>query len=383
MRVALVGPVYPYRGGIAHYTTKLYQALRTLGHEVLVVSFKRQYPRWLFPGRTDKDPSAESSRVPDAKYWIDSLNPASWLRTAWRIKRYEPDVVVMQWWVTFWAPVWLVLAWVVRTWTQSSLVFVCHNVLPHEERMWDRWVARSVLRRGTHFIVQSVEEDRRLHELLPEADSTVVPLPVFDLFPECPLSKAEARRALNVAPDIPVLLFFGIVREYKGLMDLLEAMPEVKRHYGKVLLLIAGEFWEPREHYERRIRELGIGDSVRIDDRYIPNEDVSGLFWAADLVVAPHRRATGSGVVQIAIGLGVPLLTTLDWLFEDVELAARPMLVPPGDVPALAKAICDHLSDPDGACAPDAVRALQALFSWERLVEAIAGSVIQVDEVGN
>lgn len=374
MRIGLVGPVYPYRGGIAHYTAKLCHTLRNQGHEVLLASFKRQYPRLLFPGRTDIDPSTTSLRVTDAEYRLDSLNPVSWLRTAGRLKEIRPDVIVMQWWTTFLAPVWLTMALVLRNRTQFPLIFVCHNVMPHEERLWDRSMARAVLSRGTHFIVQSSEEERQLHGILPGAESAIVPLPIFDLGDGCRMSKGEARTAIGVPADVPLLLFFGIVREYKGLMDLLEAIPEVIRRVGKVQLIIAGEFWEPRARYERKIHELGIQDSIRIDDRYIPDEDVSSLFCAADLVVAPHRRATGSGVVQIAVGLGVPLLTTLDWLFKDVNISGPLVIVPPGDVPALASAICDYLSGPRPVYDLDAAEALRARFSWEHLADAIVGT---------
>ncbi|RMF29858.1 MAG: glycosyltransferase, partial [Chloroflexi bacterium] len=308
MRFVLIGPVYPYRGGIAHYTTMLYRALREGGHQVLLISFKRQYPRWLFPGRSDRDPSRKPLRAEGTQHWVDSLNPITWLVTFLRIRRYRPDAIILQWWTTFWAPAWFVFGVLNRLLLRRPLLYICHNVLPHEAKPWDRWLTRLVLRWGTRFIVQSETERARLAALMPGAQSTVVPHPVYDMFADGRIAKEDARERLGLPQDVPVLLFFGIVREYKGLRDLLKAMPKVRARLGEVKLVIAGEFWENKESYLGLIEGLGIRDSVVIEDRYIPNEEVALYFSAADVLVAPHRRMTGSGAVQMARGFGVPVI---------------------------------------------------------------------------
>jgi glycosyltransferase involved in cell wall biosynthesis len=342
VRSVLVGPVYPYRGGIAHYTTMLCRALRERGNHVLLVSFKRQYPQWLFPGRSDKDPSKQPLKVEDVQYWIDSLNPFTWLATFWRIHRYRPDAIVLQWWATFWAPVWSVLGVLNRIFLQKPLIYICHNVLPHEVRWWDSLLAKVALRWGTRFIVQSAEEERQLLSLLSRAQTVVVPLPIFDVFANRRVTKVEARARLGLPLDVPVLLFFGIVREYKGLQDLLAALPGVRGRLGKVLLLVAGEFWEDKRPYQEMIEQLAIDDSVIIDDRYIPNEEVPVYFSAADVLVAPYRRVTGSAAVQMARGFGVPVVTT--WMGGGIEAADKKvgLLVPPNDTRALVNAIVCH-----------------------------------------
>jgi len=375
MRVALIGPTYPLRGGIAHYTTMLSQTLSTSGHEVSVVSFKRLYPDWLYPGDSDRDPSRVPLVADNVKYWIDSLNPVTWVLTCLRLGRYRPDMIVLPWWTSFVFPAWFVIASLSRLFLRVPLVFICHNVLPHETRWWDRWAARTVLRKGTDFIVQSDSEQAKLRHLVPSGNSVVVPLPVFDMFSHRPLSREAARRAISVPDGIPVLLFFGIIREYKGLMDLLVAMPEIRRRLGQVLLVIAGEFWEPRELYDHRIEELGIADCVRIDDRYIPNEEVPNYFRAADLVVAPHRQATGSGVVQMAIGFGVPLVTTLASHFRGLDLPSSLMIVAPNNSCALAERVVSFLALPTSGNGCDEMKTLQAIFSWQQLVVALEGFV--------
>ena len=142
MRVALVGPVFPYRGGIAHYTTSLASALRDQDHQLLLISFSRQYPSWLYPGNTDKDPSTKPFTVADVRYWIDSLNPITWLSTFLRMRTFAPQVIVLQWWTTFFAPLWLAIALLNRIYWARPLVFIVHNVLPHEERRLDRWTGQ-------------------------------------------------------------------------------------------------------------------------------------------------------------------------------------------------------------------------------------------------
>lgn len=374
MKVALVGPTWPFRGGIAHYTTMLYRALRDHRHQVLLVSFKRQYPKWLFPGASDRDPSQKPLRVEDTQYWIDSLNPITWLAAFWRIAKYRPDVIVLQWWTTFWAPVWLVLGGLNRNFLRRPLVMICHNVLPHEARWWDSLLARGVFQCGTRFIVQSAEEERRLLSLRPGARVVIAPHPVYSMFADDKVSKEQARRQLQLPPDAPVLLFFGIVREYKGLQDVLAALPEIRAQLGRVILLIAGEFWEDKRPYLELIEQLRIGDSVIIEDKYIPNEDVATYFSAADVLVAPYRRATGSGVIQMARGFGIPVITTnVSGGVTKGETDGRTHLaVPPMDSRSLANAILCFLQADHPASADTSAPGRNEQFSWDYLADLIA-----------
>ena len=375
MKVVLIGPVYPYRGGIAHYTTMLCRTLRERGHNVLLVSFKRQYPRWLFPGQSDRDPSKEPLRAEQARYWIDSLNPLTWLTTFWRIRRYWPDRIVLPWWTTFWAPVWAVIGVLNRIFLRRPLVIICHNVLPHETRWWDPCLARLALRGGTRFVVQSPEERDRLVALVPGADVAVVPHPVYDMFADKRLPKEDARRKLELPLDAPVLLFFGIVREYKGLSDVLAALPEIQARLENVILVVAGEFWEDKRPYLDAIERLKIGGSVIIDDRYIPNEEVALYFSAADVVVAPYRRVTGSGALQMARGLGVPIITT-DVCQRGAQAAIDEtvgIVVPAGDPKSLAKAVVRFFGTDRHRCLGGEATCEDGGFSWACIAGLVAG----------
>ena len=306
----LFGPVYPYRGGISHYTTLLARALRGAEQTVLLISFKRQYPQWLFPGRSDKDPSQQPLTADDPHDRIDPINPLSWLTTFQRVRSVRPDILIFQWWTPFWTPVWLTLLLANKLLLGSRVCVICHNVLPHENRPWAPWTTRLVLRWADRLIVQSETEQEQARRLLPGKPIFVVPLPVFDMFAQQRISKIEASERLSLAADDPVLLFFGIVRAYKGLPRLLGALPIVRRAVPGVKLLIAGEFWEDERNYQVLIDDLGLRDTVMIDNRYIPNEEVAVYFSAADLLVAPYQHVTGSGVIRMAEGFGLPAITT-------------------------------------------------------------------------
>ncbi|MBI3958331.1 MAG: glycosyltransferase [Chloroflexi bacterium] len=310
MRVALFGPVHPFRGGIAHYTTLLNRTLLEEGHTVLLVSFSRMYPRWLFPGASDRDPSTTPLHASDPNYWIDSLNPFTWLTTFARLRRFQPDVIVFSWWTPFFVPLWYTLALLNQLFLRRELAILCHNVLPHEDGWVDRLLARGVLGWADRLVVQSEREKCRLLALLPGADVVVVPHPVYDMWADRRIPQTEARARLGLPIGIPIFLFFGIIRQYKGLDTLLDALPHMQTAIGDLLLLIAGEFWDDKEVYAQKIRRLGLEKTVRIDDHYIPDEEVALYFSAADLLVAPYLSVTGSGVIQMAAGFGVPVVTT-------------------------------------------------------------------------
>ena len=369
MKIVLIGPVYPYRGGIAHYTTLLCRALRAGQNDVLMVSFSRQYPQWLFPGASDRDPSHAPLEIDDARYWLDSINPLSWLITFWRIARFGPQIVVFPWWTAFLAPLWITLSAFVRIFLRRPLVIVCHNVIPHDAHWLDRTVARGVLAWAQRLIVQSADEQRRLASLLPGKPVSIVPHPVYDMFAGQVISCAEARQQLGLDQQMPVLLFFGMVRKYKGLRQLLLAMPEIRTRLGPVRLVIAGEFWEERAAYQAIIEQLDISDAVLIEDRYIPNEVVATYFRAADLLVAPYERMTGSGVVQMAVGFGLPVVTTVAVpLTSERERQLLHLVGHEGLAAAVVEAFLQQAQSPAPANLP-----ADTSDGWAQLVACIEG----------
>lgn len=378
MRIAILGPTYPYRGGISQHTMLLAHHLRT-AHDVTLVTFSRQYPAWLYKGRTDQDPSDASPATAEAgERLLDPLNPLTWWRTARRIRAAWPHIVVIPWWVPFWAPSVATVAGLVRRWTGAEVIFLCHNVLPHDGgNLLDRTLTRAALRWGTGFIVHAETDAGALRRLVPdqatEGRVARTLLPAFTLAP--PADRAAARSALAVPEGACVALFFGFVRPYKGLAVLLDAMPAVLAAVPNAYLLVAGEFWAPAAHFQARAARLGIADRVRFDDRYIPNEAVGPYFAAADVVVQPYLEASQSAVVSLAVDLGVPVVASrVGGLPEAVAEGVSGLTVVPGDPALLAAALVRVFTEPGMlARLRHGTAEARARFGWEHTVAAIEG----------
>lgn len=365
-RFAVIGPTYPYRGGIAHYTTLLVREMRQ-AHPVLFISFSQQYPAWLFPGKTDRDPSQRPLRT-EAEYLLNPLNPLSWRRTLRRLREWGPDVVVIPWWVPFWAPAWAVLGrGVKRLPSRPRLLFICHNVLPHEQgklRPLLPWLTQLALAPGDGFLVHSAADGEILRQLLPEARYQVTPHPTYAALGDV----APADLPVQAPDDRPLLLFAGFVRPYKGLDILLEAMPLVLAER-PLHLLVAGEFWQGVAPYQEQIARLGIGEAVTLVDEYLPNEQLAACLQRADVVVLPYRSATQSGIIQAAFGQGTPVITTnVGGLGEVVDHERTGLVVSAEDPAALAAAINRFFAEEMRAELRENVVAENGRFAWGRLV---------------
>jgi glycosyltransferase involved in cell wall biosynthesis len=365
LRFVLVGTAYPHRGGIAHYVALLSRELAMAGHEVKVISFRRQYPRLLFPGTSQDDAGPETVRV-DSERLIDTLNPATWIAAARRIRALAPDLVVFKYWMPFFAPAY---GTIVRRLRRRGIrtCFLLDNVIPHERRPGDLALTRWVLDPVDAFIAQSETVAADLRRFRPEAPLAKVPHPLYTIFGTKP-PREEARRRLGVTAR-EVALFFGFIRGYKGLLDLLEAVARIppERDFQ---LLVGGEFYEDDAPYRRAMEALG--SRVVPHTRYIPNEEVGDFFAAANLAVLPYRSATQSGIVQIAYHFDVPVLTTdVGGLPETVMAGTTGDIVPPGDPGALAAAITRYFDEGREDRYAPAVARDKERFSWGRLVEAL------------
>jgi glycosyltransferase involved in cell wall biosynthesis len=375
VRLCVVGPTYPYRGGISHYTTLLVRHLRDAGHETHLYSFTRQYPRWLFPGKTDADPSSQPLRT-ECEYILDPVNPLTWRRLYRRVRAAAPDMLILQWWVPYWTPCLTAISRSVRRSTDIPILYICHNVIPHEGGgPLDRRLAKAALGQGHAFLVHSEADRKHLLALLPGATVVKAHHPIYAELANQngALSPATLRERLRLPSDRPVLLFFGLVRPYKGLEVLIQALPRVLERL-PVHVLVAGEFWSPPEVYERVAREAGVEGGITFVDRYVPNEELRAYFDLANVVVLPYVSATQSGVAQLAFGCGKPVITTqVGGLPEIVEDGSTGLLVPPGDPAALAAAIVRYFEDGLGPAMAAAVQesVARGRFSWQALVQTI------------
>jgi len=372
MRLALLGPLAPWRGGLAQYLALLGEALMSQA-EIRAVTFTRQYPGVLFPGRSQFDRQAERPRFP-VEALLDSIGPASWRRSAAALERWAPGAVILKWWMPFFAPAFASAVGPLRR-RGTRVVLVCDNLVPHERRPFDAALTRWMLRNSDGYLVMSESVERDLVHLKPGALYRRVPHPFYAQFDRGRFTRASARAKLGLDADAEVAVFFGYVRHYKGLDTLLEAWAAVRRER-PATLVVAGDVYGDAAPYRRLAAAAGGADAVRMMEGYLPDEAVEALFKAADVAVLPYRSATQSGVTHVAYALGVPVITTdVGGLAETVKPGETGLVVPPEDPAALARAIVRYFAEGMGPALRAGVAALRGAHSWEALAASAIGLI--------
>ena len=335
MKIVIIGTAYPLRGGIAHYLALLASALGKR-HQVETITFKRQYPSLLFPGKTQEESAGDQHTAP-APRLVDSINPLNWIAVARMLRAKKPDLLIFKYWLPFFGPCFGTIAKFAKRGTATKALVICDNVIPHERRPGDIVFTRYFFSQADYFVVQSSAVERELTAFWPRACYRKTAHPVYNFFGS-PTSKSEARSALGLSSR-PVMLFFGYVRAYKGLHVLLEAMAQVVSHRD-VQLLVVGEFYDDEQKYIAQIAALHLEKYVTIHSEYAPNDLVGKYFSAADAVVLPYRSATQSGIAQIAYNFEKPVIATnVGGLAEVVLDGQTGFIVPPDNPAALAAAI--------------------------------------------
>ena len=368
-RIVLIGPVYPYKGGISHYTGLMYRALAKK-YRTFMVSYRFQYPGFLYK-KEQKDYTNDSFRVEDTRFWIHTANPLNWIRTAGRIKKLKPDLTIIQWWHPYFAPCYLALTGLLG---KRKILFICHNVFPHERFPFDRKLTKMVLKRGDAFVVQSGKDAEDLTSILPGARFEQAVHPTYNAFKFENMSKEKARQLLQIPAEEKVLLFFGFVREYKGLKYLIQALPRILNGCDKIRLFVVGDFGgeQNREAYEKIMEENHVKDAVTVCDGYIPDREIEKYFAACDLVVLPYVSATQSGIVQIAYGFEKPVVVTnVGGLPDVVEDGKTGYVVEPENPDALADSVVRYFAEDKEEEFGENVKKEAYRFDWERMVETV------------
>ena len=368
MKICLIGPTHPFRGGISHYTTLLFRHLRKR-HDTLFVSFIRQYPKWLFPGKTDIDPSQSRIHEPGIQKALDSMNPLTWIRSACIIIKHRPDLVIIPWWVSFWTPQFWTISSIIKRFTDAKIIFLCHNVVEHESKWLDKLLTRVVLKKGDGFIVHSNEDLSNLKAIMPHALVQKTYHPTYDVFNMKDYDETKIRNRYKITGKS--LLFFGFVRPYKGLKYMIQALPKILKTHD-VTLIVVGEFWKDKKEYLSQIQALDLENQVVIVDDYIPNEDVGDYFCAADLVVQPYTSGTGSGVVQTAFAFNKPVIATrVGCLPEVIDHGRTGFLVEPESAEEISRAVVNYLNLPGKDPLKENIINENYRFSWDRMVNVI------------
>jgi glycosyltransferase involved in cell wall biosynthesis len=369
LKIISIGPGYPLRGGISNFNTALCRNLVSSGHDITLLSFSLQYPGFLFPGTSQVEPGDPPEGL-TINPLINSINPLSWIRTARVVRRMEPDLVIMHHWMPFIAMSMGSIARRLGRKRRYPVIAVCHNVIPHEKQSGWKILNRRLLKRCDGFIVLSRSVLDDLNLFTNSSMKKFVPHPIYDIFGDA-VDREEAARYLGLDPGQKYLLFFGLVRKYKGLDLLLKAFSLARDQVKDLKLVIAGEFYSGREEYLDLISKLNIGESILFRDQFIPAGEVKYYFSLADLVVQPYRTATQSGISQIAYHFGNPMLVT--------NVGGLPEIVPDGKVgyvtgvneEEIAGAILDFYNNSRAAEFRKNIETEKKRFSWDSMSSEI------------
>ncbi len=367
-KIVLIGPVYPYKGGIAHYTSLMYQALAK-EHDVTMISYKMQYPKFLFK-KEQKDYSNDMFKVEDTQFLINTANPFNIIGVANQIKKMKPDLVIIQWWHPYFAPCYSILT---RFLKNTKILYICHNVFPHERFPMDKFLTRMTLKHGDCYIVQSRQDEEDLKTIIKNPIYKRTVHPTYNAFKMQNMSKEQAREKLKISNGEKVLLFFGFVREYKGLKHFIKAMPLIQEKLDSVRLMVVGDFGDDKQSYLDLIQQSHCEKAIDICDGYISDQEVEKYFAACDLVVCPYESATQSGIIQIAYGFDKPVVATNVGGLPDVVADKKTgYLVKPKNPEAIANAVIDFYENKREQEFEEHIKETAYEFSWERMVEIIS-----------
>lgn len=307
-KIVIIGPAFPLRGGgISTFNERLARAYQDLGHEVVIYTFSLQYPSIFFPGTTQysKEPPPEHLNI---KVRLNSINPFSWFKTGRQVVNEKPDLVIVRFWIPFMGPSLGTVCRIIKK-AGIKVVAIVDNIIPHEKKIMDRVLARYFVHSVNYFIAmsKSVLEDLEGFDASKPKKLTVHPL--YDNFGD-PVSRHDALEHLGLSHDYQYILFFGFIRDYKGLDILLHAFGDSRFRKMPLKLLVVGEFYTDPEPYHKIIEAHNLGDQVIMHNEFVPNTGVVNYFCAANLVVQPYKDATQSGITQIAYHFNKPMITT-------------------------------------------------------------------------
>ena len=370
MKIIIVGPSHPYRGGIAAFTDRLANEFQVEGADVELYTFTLQYPSILFPGKTQY---SDAPAPEDIKIFrkINSINPFTWIKTAKEIKAKNPDIVVFAYWMSFFAPCYAQMAKLISKNKNTRCIGLVHNMMPHERSLLDRLLSPCFVKRMHAFAALSKSVLDDVSKLDKKSKPKLFsPHPLYDHYGDRE-DKAVALSSLYLDDNYNYLLFFGLIREYKGLDLLLKAMSDERLDNYPLKLIVAGEFYEKKEPYLQMIDNLDIKDRVIICDKYIPDEEVKNFFNLADMVVQPYKSATQSGVTQVAYHFERPMLVTdVGGLREIVSDGKVGYVVEP-EPKKIADAICDFYDNDRKEFFEANIVEEKKKYEWSKMTETI------------
>ena len=377
-KITIVGPAHPLRGGgMSTFNERLAKAFMQAGHSVSIYTFSLQYPSLLFPGTSQYSTEPAPAGL-DIKVLINSINPLNWLRVGLKLKKEKPDIIVVRFWLPFMGPCFGTILRIAKTNGKSRIICIADNVIPHEKRFGDKAFTEYFMKPIDAFITMSEKVLSDLSHFNKSKPARYIPHPLYDNFGD-KISKAQARKLLNVSEDLKLVLFFGFIRAYKGLDILLDAMALLKKESPEIKLLIAGEFYGDEKPYHDQIQRLNIGNNLILKTTFIPDSEIKNYFCAADVVVQPYRNATQSGVTPLAYHFEVPMIVTnVGGLAAMVPHEVAGLVAEP-NAASIAKNIALYFSKGSEAFLPG-LQQEKKKYSWEMMVQAVEQLAVQTPQ---
>lgn len=369
MKIVILGTAHPYRGGLAAMNERLARELINEGHEVVIYNFTLQYPGFLFPGKSQYTSEAAPEGLQIIRK-VNSVHPLNWLKVGRELARMRPDLIVIKFWLPFMGPALGTIARLARRNRHTRVICIADNMIPHEKRPGDRLFTRYFTKGVDGYMAMSHEVYDDIEKLVVNPLRRFTPHPIYDHYGEG-MTREEALKALQLDADCRYLLFFGFIRDYKGLDWLLQAMADSRLKNRNIRLIVAGEFYSDSEPYLKLLRELGLEEKVALHTDYIPNDRIACYFSAADLVVQPYKTATQSGVTQIGYHFNKAMLVTdVGGLGEIIADRKSGYVVKP-EVTAIAEAIADFYDHDRQAAFEQETIKLKEQFSWTKMTDVM------------
>jgi len=369
VKIILLAPAHPYRGGLASFTDRLARQFVTEGHQAEIITFSLQYPKILFPGKTQYTDAAAPTGIRISRL-LNSVNPVSWIKTGQAIRKSRPDILLIRFWLPFMGPSLGTVARIARANRYTKAICIFDNVVPHEKRPGDVILTKYFANSIDGAVVMSGSVGEELQLFRKNIPIRLNPHPIFDNY-GAPVDRETALAALKLRTGYRYILFFGFIRAYKGLDLLIKAFADKKFRKKNLRLIIAGEFYEDPEPYKLLMKLYDLEGEIILHDHFIRDAEVPLYFGAADLVVQPYKSATQSGVTQIAYQYEKPMLVTdVGGLREIVDDGICGYVVQP-EPDEISGAIADYFGNNRQEIFSEGVRQRKERFSWERMTGAI------------
>jgi len=367
--VVIIGTAHPLRGGLAAYNERLAKAFIERGDKVIIYTFSLQYPGIIFPGKTQYSSEPPPKNL-DIRISVNSINPFNWIKIGRKIKKLKPDLVIVKYWIPFIAPCLGTITRIIRKNRHSKIVSILDNIIPHEVRIGDKLLSKYFVKSVDGFIAmsQSVKEDLKLFDKTKPC--TLSPHPLYDNFGEA-MSKEKAYELLNLDKSKKYLLFFGFIRDYKGLDILLEAMNNEDIKKSNIKLIVAGEYYTDSKPYYEIIEKHKLHDKLVLKTDFIADSDVAKYFCAADIIVQPYKTATQSGVTQIAYHFNKPMIVTDVGGLAEIIPHNKAGYVVDVDPKKISQSILNFYNEDREKEMIKFVKKEKEKYTWDKMIDAV------------